>query len=94
MSDLISKQVAIDAIKEKMFRNLAGGFYGTMQVLDELPSAERPMGKWINGYSTSGIYYKRCDQCFAVIDETFFAYDFDVNFCPNCGAYMGGKDNE
>lgn len=53
---------------------------------------DRPTGKWINGGSTNGIYYKKCNQCFAVIDETFFAYDFDVNYCPNCGAYMKGEN--
>ena len=56
--------------------------------------ADRPTGEWINGHSTNGIYYKRCDQCFAVIDETFFAYDFDVNFCPHCGAKMVREDGE
>jgi len=40
MSDLISRQAAIDALKEKVFHNLSDEFYGAMQVLDELPSAE------------------------------------------------------
>lgn len=58
-------------------------------------STNRPQGKWINGHSTSGFYYKRCDQCFAVIDDTFFGESsFDVNFCPNCGADMRGKNDE
>ena len=39
-SDTISRQAAIDALKEKVFRNLTDEFYGAMQVLDELPSAQ------------------------------------------------------
>lgn len=40
MDDLISRQAAIDALKEKVFHNLTDEFYGAMQVLDELPSAQ------------------------------------------------------
>lgn len=40
MDDLISRQKAIDALKEKVFHNLSDEFYGAMQVLDELPSAQ------------------------------------------------------
>lgn len=39
-SDTISRQQAIDALKEKVFHNLSDEFYGAMQVLDELPSAQ------------------------------------------------------
>ena len=38
--DCISRQQAIDALKEKVFHNLSDEFYGAMQVLDELPSAQ------------------------------------------------------
>ena len=44
--DLISRQQAIDALKEKVFRNLTDEFYGAMQVLDELPSAQSEQ-RWI-----------------------------------------------
>lgn len=50
-------------------------------------------GQWINGFCTNGTHYRRCSQCFAAIDETFFSYDFDVNYCPTCGADMRGEDN-
>ena len=40
MDDLISRQAAIDALKEKVFHNLTDEFYGTMQVLDELPPVD------------------------------------------------------
>lgn len=38
--DYIDRQAAIDVLKEKVFHNLTDEFYGTMQVLDELPSAD------------------------------------------------------
>lgn len=40
MDDYISRQAAIEALKEKVFSNLTDEFYGAMQVLDELPSAQ------------------------------------------------------
>jgi len=39
--DLISRQAAIEALREKVFHNLSDEFYGAMQVLDELPSAQQ-----------------------------------------------------
>ena len=38
--DTISRQEAIEALQEKVFHNLSDEFYGTMQVLNELPSAQ------------------------------------------------------
>ena len=67
---------------------------GIKKYILSIPSADRPQGKWINGHHINGVDYKRCNQCFAVIEETFFAHDFDVNFCPNCGARMRGADDE
>lgn len=40
MSEYIERQAAIDALQEKVFHNLTDEFYGTMQVLTELPSAD------------------------------------------------------
>lgn len=40
MNDTIDRQAAIEALKEKVFSNLTDEFYGAMQVLDELPSAQ------------------------------------------------------
>ena len=40
MSDTISRQAAIDALKEKVFSNLTDEFSGAMQVLDELEPAD------------------------------------------------------
>ena len=40
MSDYISREDAVDELQEKVFHNLTDEFYGAMQVLDELPSAD------------------------------------------------------
>lgn len=36
----IRREDAIDALQEKVFHNLTDEFYGAMQVIDELPSAD------------------------------------------------------
>lgn len=40
MNDLISRQAAVKALQDKVFHNLSDEFYGTMQVLDELPPVD------------------------------------------------------
>lgn len=45
--DLIDRQAAIDALKEKVFHNLSDEFFGAMQVLSELPSAQSNK-QWIS----------------------------------------------
>jgi len=53
MSDYISGQAAIEALQEKVFHDLSDEFYGAMQVLDELPSAQ-PEQRY-----TDGIYHRQ-----------------------------------
>lgn len=43
-------------------------------------------GSWINGHDTSGWYYKRCSKCHIMVEESFFGFDYDVKYCPNCGS--------
>ena len=63
------------------------------QVIDAQPSVERKKGKWINSYDLSGNQYKRCSECGVRIEITFFANDYSVIFCPNCGADMREDSN-
>jgi sarcosine oxidase delta subunit len=49
-------------------------------------NVERKSGKWIDSYDLSGNHYKRCSECGAYIEATFFANDYSVIFCPHCGA--------
>ena len=89
-SDTISRQQAIDALKEKVFHNLSDEFYGAMQVLDELPSVqpERKTGHWI--LDRSGAYC--CDNCMEPCAGYIMMKPRD-KFCKMCGAKMesGGE---
>jgi len=91
MDDLISRQMAIDALREyKTEPNISDdeseikgyndGIDLTISVLSTLPSVqpERKKGKWIYNPPMYD-----CDQCGAEI------YD-PSPFCPMCGADMGG----
>ena len=40
MSDYISRDDAVDELQVKVFHNLTDEYYGTMQVLTELPAAD------------------------------------------------------
>lgn len=53
---------------------------------------ERPHGEWIIIKSPlSDEIIVKCPIC----GDEFIGNDVqDYNFCPNCGAYMGGNDNE
>ena len=87
----ISREAAIKALQEKVFHNLTDEFYGTMQVLDEIPAAdvvEVKHGVWIlNPDDTAGCGFFVCSSCKCdVYDQT--------DFCPNCGADMRGEMNE
>ena len=61
---------------------------------DTIEALDRPTGKWIHGSYIGGPDYRRCNQCFAEIEEIFFGFEYDVNYCPNCGArmYKGGEN--
>ena len=91
MSDLISRQAAIDAINKAVTKEAA------RWSVKELPSEPvgnteqlRPKGRWIiDGH------HIECDQCgiyFCNSDREGDA--LPRNFCPNCGAEMGGAKNE
>ena len=109
MNDLISRQDAIDALQEKVFHDLSDEFYGAMQVLDELPSAqpERKKGRWIpvDSYSAFGgdeatwmahgnpVAFYYCSEC---KEQAYAGEDGEsllTDYCPNCGADMRGEQD-
>lgn len=52
-------------------------------------------GKWIENRGENGCLYGQCSNC---KKETLYAISYDIlgnrhimNFCPNCGARMGGE---
>ena len=93
MSDLISRQAAIDAAKAYWYKpDIAGA-------IEQLPSAQPQWmrGKWTYGEDEYGIDGYHCDKCgfFVPWDYTHKFIDFikDYHFCPNCGADMRGENN-
>lgn len=44
-------------------------------------------GQWLNAV-VDGSDFCRCSECGCYIEAAFFANDYRVNFCPNCGARM------
>ena len=85
MSDLISRQAAIDAFMTMTSDGDKADW--CKWVLKQLPSAqpERKAGKWIK--HISDIYpadsTMECNVCHA--EQTLLC---DDNYCPNCGAKM------
>lgn len=102
MADLIDRKSVIDVVHKAIF-----DFFDIVDDDDEspmthkdeqllklnkaivtkikaLPSAERH-GEWIQK-STSGESFYTCSRC------GFIAWEHeDTNYCPNCGADMGGE---
>lgn len=93
MSDLISRQAAIDVLKERLQANgysntaLVSELNRSIWYLMRLSSAER-RGRWDNGF---------CSVCGAEAltewNDTGGEYAF-TTFCPNCGAQMSPPDEE
>lgn len=100
MSDLIERQAAIDAIScnitvtgrqnAELVAQTIGRFVDRIKAL---PSTQpgRKRGKWINVYDRD-VAFKRCSECGVYIEDVFFANDYEVNFCPNCGKGMRGEE--
>ena len=55
-----------------------------IKIIREAPTIEeRTKGKW--EYTRNGIIY--CNQCSHYLG-------FKGNYCPNCGSYMRGEEND
>ena len=82
--EYIRKADAKDALQEKVFHNLTDEFYGAMQAIDELPSADVVQvvhARWEN-YSPITI---KCSRCGHVIPDWRYS---ECKYCPNCMAKM------
>ena len=94
MSDLISRQTAIDALHMHLMYRM--GTDSNKKRLDDwinnLPSAEPKRGKWIKTARWGRVYY--CNQCRNYLDfDGVNAGRGSTNFCPNCGAKMEVEHN-
>ncbi len=93
MSDLISRQAVIDAVKA--LPNSRNGYSGTydkatiLGAIEELPSAERT-GKWIYEGKRGRFPTCKCSVCGNRENADWAILGDNVNYCPNCGARMGG----
>ena len=90
MNDLISRQAAIRWVKTECnpYGKPTLDFESGKKVIEHLkqmPSAqtERKTGRWIDMDD-----HALCSLCGAT------HYGVDKNYCPNCGAYMRGEDEE
>lgn len=97
MSGLIYKQAAMDAVMElvEVRRGWNSDASGEIRGLDaaycaiaDLPFAppEGKRGRWIFG-NTMGHSWMKCSDC--LVSQSGQTACF--SYCPNCGAYMGGK---
>jgi hypothetical protein len=82
MSDLISRQAAIELIERmKSFHQDADDI---LEMVDNMPSAEPVRhGKWIGYAGTIGNECSVCGKWIDVLQGTA-----EMNYCPNCGARM------
>ena len=57
---------------------------------------EQKTGKWIDAWCSAfdgtKHWYRECSECEYERDDD--NPDKDANYCPNCGAYMKGEENE
>ena len=91
MDDLIKRQDAL-RIKVRDCYDHDGILYvplrDVIKYLKDLPSAQKT-GYWIH-YDEPQFDYK-CSECgYEVWDNS----DFPSYYCPNCGAYMKGEEDE
>lgn len=90
-TDLISRADAIKAIESRQTEqwidadvDYNNGLESAVAEIKALPSADRPSGEWIMQNEELKISDYRCSVCGHYQDDT-------TDFCPNCGAKMGGK---
>ena len=103
MSDLISRQGLIELVnnycklciytaKERKSVCKACNVNDIKLMICDFPSAEKT-GHWVHGERLpSARTYCKCSNCFTEIESDMFAFDFDMNFCPNCGAKMSESE--
>lgn len=92
MVEYIKCEKAVEILKQKslkMFNNYYKGYMQAIKdLIDECPAADvEPVrrGHWI---INSDGYYPQCSECMNEPQGRVM-----TDWCPNCGAKMGGKEN-
>lgn len=107
MSDLISRQDAIDALGEEpevwidddeYAKGMNAQWKYDRKAIEALPSAERK-GKWLEmGTNKDGTHNIKCSKCGEGYKTRGHARSIATKakykFCPNCGASMEGRGEE
>ena len=100
MSDSISRQAAIRWVKTECnpYGKPTLDFESGKKViehLEQMPSADRPQGKWIDAeirHEDGVLPIQVCSEC-----KTFYPLEYTGGghrFCPSCGARMKGADDD
>lgn len=92
MSDLISRQAAIEIVRHRCKRLTTACVLAVTEI-EQLPPAqpERKKGKWINHRKDNGHNIADCDQCGNAIQ--WFDVDEIPRYCCMCGADMRGESD-
>jgi len=87
MSDMIERQVVIDEIKSHYRMHDNDLLELIVYKIENLPSVqpEWKKGKWIRPKRVPDSVLRECSIC------GFDTGAGSFNFCPNCGCYIGGK---
>ena len=86
MNDLISRQAAINAVENTDCELSPDVWDEIMDAIMQVPSAERPKGKWIAIHNDPFADTYCCSECGK---QPLFEWDYVLsNFCPYCGTEM------
>lgn len=90
---IIADHEAISEYPDDIFK-YNSGLLTAIQMVYDLPSADRPQGEWLKFGLGRGTRILFCTNCERKIEVPLSQGDSNYDFCPNCGAHMKGADDE